>query len=407
MAVYLSEPYAHMLPIGRVFGNIKGFLAANGITENEVAVSTTATAFDASQRVELIEITESLVNLFQSACLHYKELEAGSTTRNARLPGKEDEGLPDFYDDLNFELASLHSFLELLIDNLHNPSAKFQVLTDFHTQSLATRYSLVAQKIHSRLGTGYQVFTKNLTYVLQQLAKLVHSGIFDPPMDQNGMGYQMGIPPKLLALFEESRNGGSFSSLRSRFKFGINADKQRQILDVLAGCNLELLKLLHVDNTKSLPKFSATTSSPTRTTFSTTGSGLEVIGVVFAIIPIFETAAPITHKAVDHVKTAFSPEKAASKLRDLCENLHFELSMLQMALRNLVRELDGLTEEEKQVLMTGSGSKLWSTFTVVRAVEDRLGAGAKTFQIYLIKLLHQLNKLVLKENHIFLLPIVT
>jgi hypothetical protein len=129
-------------------------------------------------------------------------------------------------------------------------------------------------------------------------------------------------------------------------------------------------------------------------------SGFEVIGIVLAIIPIFETAAPITHKAVDHVKTAFSPERAASKLRDFCENLHYELSMLQLAVQKLVRELDGLLDEEKHILMAGGGVKLWSDYKVVRAVEDRLGSGAKTFQVHLTKLLKQLNKLVLKDESI-------
>jgi hypothetical protein len=126
-------------------------------------------------------------------------------------------------------------------------------------------------------------------------------------------------------------------------------------------------------------------------------SGFEVIGVVLAIIPIFEEAAPLTHRVVEHVKTALSSQRAASKFRDFCENLHFELSMLQMAMHKLVMELEGLLEEEKRFLLTG-GTKLWTDMRVVRAVEDRLGAGNKTFQIHLTKVLQQLNKLVTKDE---------
>jgi hypothetical protein len=127
-------------------------------------------------------------------------------------------------------------------------------------------------------------------------------------------------------------------------------------------------------------------------------SGFEVIGVILAIIPIFEEAAPLTTRFVGHVKTALSSERAASKLRDFCENLHFELSMLQMAMQKLVMELEGLLEEEKRLLLMG-GSKLWTDARVARAVEDRLGAGKKTFQIHLTKVLQQLNKLVTKDEN--------
>jgi hypothetical protein len=127
-------------------------------------------------------------------------------------------------------------------------------------------------------------------------------------------------------------------------------------------------------------------------------SGFEVIGIILAIIPIFEEAAPLTHRIVGHVKTALSSERAASKLQDFCENLHYELSMLQMAMNKLVMELEGLIEEEKRLLLLG-GSKLWTDVRVVRAVEDRLGAGNETFQIHLTKVLQQLNKLVTKDEN--------
>jgi hypothetical protein len=127
-------------------------------------------------------------------------------------------------------------------------------------------------------------------------------------------------------------------------------------------------------------------------------SGFEVIGLVLAIIPIFEAASGPTARGIEHTKTAFSASRAGSKLEDFYINFHYELTLLQMAIGKLVSELGGGLLEEEKVLLKEGSPKLWNDPRVIPAVEDRLGVGFETFELHISKLLEQLDKLVTKDE---------
>jgi hypothetical protein len=82
-------------------------------------------------------------------------------------------------------------------------------------------------------------------------------------------------------------------------------------------------------------------------------SGFEVIGLVLAIVPIFEAASGPTARGLEHTRTAFSSSRAGSKREDP---------------------------------------------RMIPAIEDRLGVGYKTFELHITKLLEQLDKLVTKDE---------
>jgi hypothetical protein len=133
-------------------------------------------------------------------------------------------------------------------------------------------------------------------------------------------------------------------------------------------------------------------------------TGIQLAAIVLGVVPIFRTATggyrtPSGELAwvLGHSRTALSRNQTHDKLEDFLTNLHYELSVLQMAVEKLVNELDSLYVDEKDALKSGSRQKLWTDPRVTRAVQDRLGSGYETFQIQVTKLLEQLEKLIAKD----------
>lgn len=140
-------------------------------------------------------------------------------------------------------------------------------------------------------------------------------------------------------------------------------------------------------------------------------TGIQLAAIVLGVVPIFRTATEGYRTpseqltlVLGHSRTALSSSRTHDKLEDFLTNLHYELSVLQMAVEKLVNELDSLYVSEKDALKSGSGHRLWTDPRVTRAVEDRLGSGYETFRIQLAKLLEQLEKLVAKDDSLQLVP---
>jgi hypothetical protein len=133
-------------------------------------------------------------------------------------------------------------------------------------------------------------------------------------------------------------------------------------------------------------------------------TGIQLAAIVLGVVPVFRTAtgeyrtpADQFARVIDQSRTAISSNRTHEKLEDFLTNLHYELSVLQMAVEKLINELDCLYLEEKDALKKGSSQKVWTDPRVTQAVQDRLGSGYETFQIQVTKLLEQLEKLVAKD----------
>jgi len=122
-------------------------------------------------------------------------------------------------------------------------------------------------------------------------------------------------------------------------------------------------------------------------------SGVEVLGLLLAIIPIFQAATdPKAQLApFEHILTAFSSRRKTQKLDEFLKNLHYEVSMLQITLSRLIDQLDALTDGHRSQLKLGNG---WQEYDVVDALQHRLGYGYDSFYIHLTELLEQLESLV-------------
>lgn len=122
-------------------------------------------------------------------------------------------------------------------------------------------------------------------------------------------------------------------------------------------------------------------------------TGVEVAGILLAIIPIFQAATdPDAQLApIEHFRTAISAKRKAQKLAEFLKTLHFEVSILQITLRRLIDQLHALTDAHRAALKLGD---LWSEPRVSLALKQRLHAGYDSFHIHLTDLLENLESLV-------------
>jgi len=119
-------------------------------------------------------------------------------------------------------------------------------------------------------------------------------------------------------------------------------------------------------------------------------TGVEVAGLLLAIIPIFQAAAEEAGP-IEHIRTAFSPKRKNQRLAEFLKNLHFEVSILQITLGKLIDQLGGLTDAHRAALKEGD---LWLEAKVTRALEDRLNIGYECFCVHVTDLLESLQSLV-------------
>lgn len=127
-------------------------------------------------------------------------------------------------------------------------------------------------------------------------------------------------------------------------------------------------------------------------------TGIELAGLLLAVIPILQTTAGGARSVTHHLTTAFSAKKGNDRLEDFLAGLHCELALLQMAMENFVCSLPDLNEQQRLQLRSGVSSSLRTDHSFEQAIKTRLGALYEPFQSYLSKVLHQLEKLVAEEK---------
>lgn len=122
-------------------------------------------------------------------------------------------------------------------------------------------------------------------------------------------------------------------------------------------------------------------------------SGIEIAGLLLAIIPIFQAAVEQEDAILEGAKIALRRKYRDSKLEEFYIDLNYEVSFLQRNVERLVDELGDLKESDRVALKQGDET-LWSEPRVAQALRRRLGTGYESFCTHLDEVHQKLGKLV-------------
>ena len=100
-------------------------------------------------------------------------------------------------------------------------------------------------------------------------------------------------------------------------------------------------------------------------------SGFEVVGVVFALLPIFSEAGKLYAHTAPAFRQAMSPEKRDEKLAEFYDAFWWDVFMLRRHMERVVSNLPHLSEETKQAIMASRSLDNWDRATDVdQALRD-------------------------------------
>ncbi|KAF1810424.1 hypothetical protein P152DRAFT_451168 [Eremomyces bilateralis CBS 781.70] len=124
-------------------------------------------------------------------------------------------------------------------------------------------------------------------------------------------------------------------------------------------------------------------------------SGVELAGLVLAVVPVILVASEYHSKLLDPTRTVFLHRRKSIKLATFFSNLHYEVSMLNITIQSLIHDLYVLPEAHRTRLLSDEQDpSYWQEEAVVRALRSRLGLGFDAFREALDEILRNLGKLV-------------
>ena len=123
-------------------------------------------------------------------------------------------------------------------------------------------------------------------------------------------------------------------------------------------------------------------------------TGVEIIGLILGVLPLFIAAAKPYREGLDTMKTALRSKFMDEKLEDFYRELEYEVTLLKYTLENLVESLPIVTEEEKDCFIERFEASLLNNEALTRAFNERLGRASDTFESYLRQILRLLEKVV-------------
>lgn len=122
-------------------------------------------------------------------------------------------------------------------------------------------------------------------------------------------------------------------------------------------------------------------------------TGVEIAGLLLAILPIFQAAAEQEDTIYEGVKIAFGQKYSTRKLGEFYDNVLYEISILRINVERLVNELGDIPERDRDALRNGDDFA-WSNPLVAQALQRRLRTGYESFCLTLESLHEKLDKLV-------------
>ena len=127
-------------------------------------------------------------------------------------------------------------------------------------------------------------------------------------------------------------------------------------------------------------------------------TGVEIAGLLLAVLPLFIAAAKPYREGLEIMSTALRSKAMYEKLKDFYEELNYEVTLLRFTLENLVQSLPVITEEEKDRLINRFDIRLFDEEILALAFNERLGRAYDMFESYLRQILRLLEKTVDDET---------
>ncbi len=123
-------------------------------------------------------------------------------------------------------------------------------------------------------------------------------------------------------------------------------------------------------------------------------TGVEIAGLLLAVLPLFIAAAKPYREGLDTMKTALRSKVMDEKLEDFYRELEFEVTLLKYTLEGLIQSLPIITEAEKDRFVESFDTSLLDNGELTRAFNERLGRAFDTFESHLRHILRLLEKVV-------------
>ena len=140
-------------------------------------------------------------------------------------------------------------------------------------------------------------------------------------------------------------------------------------------------------------------------------SGFEVVGVVFALLPIFFEAGKLYSQSAVAARQATSPEKRDEKLAEFYDTFWWDVFILRRQMERVVSNLPHLSEERKQAIIASRSLDNWDGATDVgQALRDFFLSPNDylAFQKVMSKVLSLFDRLVKDDSaHISMLDMVS
>ena len=127
-------------------------------------------------------------------------------------------------------------------------------------------------------------------------------------------------------------------------------------------------------------------------------TGIEIAGLLLAVLPLFIAAAKPYREGLKTMNTALRSKAMDERLEDFYRDLQFEVTVLKYTLDSLIKDLPIITEEEKDLLVERFDMSLLDTEALARAFKEKLGRTYESFESHLREILRLLEKAVDDET---------
>lgn len=130
-------------------------------------------------------------------------------------------------------------------------------------------------------------------------------------------------------------------------------------------------------------------------------SGIEIVGLALAILPLLMSAADYYREGLDSLQT-LRTKTGDDRILEFYEEVAFEIFLLRNSIKKLVKDLPGFSPEYKRQLVKAVDPRSWSDEALSDALRVRLGdSNYRLFEGTLRRVLESLNALI-SDSQLFL-----
>lgn len=130
-------------------------------------------------------------------------------------------------------------------------------------------------------------------------------------------------------------------------------------------------------------------------------SGIEIVGLALAILPLLMSAANYYREGLDSLQT-LRTKTGDDRILEFYEEVAFEIFLLRNSIKQLVKDLPGFSPEYKRQLVRAVDPRSWSDEALSDALRVRLGdSNYQLFEGTLRRVLESLDALI-SDSQLFL-----